>query len=159
MIAKQRVCSAATAISILVLALDAPMVFYWSRVQLAKSKYEPAEFAFQELRIANTGPKGRRLLAYGLVDGNEESFSSWRDFGSQIFLERKPKGEKWAIYYDQSAPRFDLYGRTLRVVSRHEFETKGISLAWHLLVVCLPSVSVLGVSLAQLRRANQGKSR
>jgi hypothetical protein len=146
-------------ISLLVLVVDAPMAFYWLRVQLTKARYEPAEFVFKELKLSSTGIIGHRLLAGGLVDGKEETFGAWKNYGNQAFFEGKPTSEKWNIYYDSSAPHFSFYGRTLRVLSRTDFETKGISVAWHLLVVCLPSATVLGVSLVRLRRANQGKGR
>lgn len=154
MITKRATFEVAALISLLILAIDAPMAFYWLRVQLKKGQYEPTEFIFRELKLMRGGIIGQRLLAYGLVEGVEETFSSWRDFASPIFFAGKPTGEKWNIYYNSSAPDFSFYGRTLRVLSRHEFETKGIWLAWHLLAVCLSSASVFGVSLIQLRRAN-----
>lgn len=158
-ITKRAKLAVAALISLLVLAFDAPMAFYWLRVQFMKGQYEPTEFVFRELKFTKGGIIGQRLLAYGLVEGKEETFSSWSDFGSQAFFAGKPTGEKWNIFYDASAPDFSFYGKTLRVMSRHEFETKGIWLAWHLLAVCLPSVSVLIVSLIYLRRANQDKDR
>ena len=144
-------------ISLLVLVVDAPMVFYWLRVQLTKARYEPAEFIFKELKLSTTGIIGHRLLVGGLVDGKEETFGTWKNYGNQAFFEGKPTGGKWNTYYDSSAPHFRFYGRTLRVLSRPDFETKGISLAWHVLVVCLPAASVLTVCLICFRRANRGK--
>ena len=156
---KRTMFMAIIVISLLVLVVDAPMVFYWLRVQLNKARYEPAEFIFKELKLSTTGIIGHRLLADGLVNGKEETFGAWKNYGNQAFFEGKPSGEKWNIYYDSSAPHFRFYWRTLRVLSRHDFETKSISLAWHLLVVCLPSASVLGLSLVRFRRANQGEDR
>lgn len=154
MITKRAVFAVAAVISLVALAIDAPMAFYWLRVHFKKVNYEPTEFIFRELRPTGTTIAGRRLLAYGSVDGKEETFSSWRDFGSRAFFQSRPTGERWNIYYDPSAPHFSFYGRTLRVISRHEFEEKGIWLAWHLLGICLLSMAVLGRSLIGLRRAS-----
>lgn len=146
-------------ISLLVLLLDAPLVFYWLKVQLNKAEFREMAFVFREVKLSPTFLGVHRLQAFGSVDGNEERFGPWREYGSQAFFEAKPVNEKWWVYYDSSASGFKIYGKSFRLLSRSEFDAAGFSVLWHLLVVCLPSASFLAVALVYFRRANKGKVR
>lgn len=156
---KQRGLLAIAAISLLVLLFDAPLVFYWLKVQLNKTEFRERAFVFRELKLSPTFLGGHRLHAFGTVDGNEERFRPWKAYGSQAYFEAKPVNEKWWVYYDASAASFKIYDKSFRLLSRSEFDAAGFNVAWHLLVVCVPATAVFAVSLIHFRRANQGKAR
>lgn len=147
------------AISLLVLILDAPLVVYWLNVQLNKAEFRERAFVFQELKKSPTFLGVNRLQAFGTVDGNEEIFGPWRDYGQQASFEVEPGGREWWVQYNASAASFKIYGKSFRLLSQREFDAAGFNLAWHLLVVCVPATAVFAVSLIHFRRANQGKAR
>ena len=146
-------------IALLVLLLDAPLVFYWLKVQLNKAEFRERALVFRELKMSPTFFGVHSLQAFGSVDGNEEGFGPWREYGSQAFFEAKPANEKWWVYFNSTATGFKIYDKSFRLLIRSEFDAISFNLLWHLLVVCLPSASVLAVALIYFCRASKGKVR
>jgi len=155
---KKRGLLAIAAIALLALLLDIPLVFYWVKVQLNKSEFRERAFVFRELKKSPTFLRTDRLHAFGTVDGNEEIFGPWRDYGQQSSFDVKPGGREWWVQYNASAASAKIYGKSFRLLSQSEFDAISFNLLWHLLVVSLPSASVLAVALIYYRRANKGKS-